>query len=319
MRTGHTTGTRSHVLRRVLPAVTAATIGVTGLVGCSASGGDLGNADAKGSAKGAAAAMQDGTVQAKSGGGAAQGVKTAAGGKEFATWGTDWVVHSTPDTGSKKTGTLNAGAAGKDRITVDHQVDTGKKTCEGNACSTFMAHVTGPVQGYVTVAAVDIPQDKLPNVPVKDGGQQPPPPAPAPGDRQEALKRASTWLTANNGKQVPYSQTSNWSDGYRQDCSGYVAMALGLKAPGPNTVGLTDPGITKPIALQDLKPGDLLIDANGDNNTRHVVMFEKWDDPQHTSYTAYEQRGGHGTDHRSLKYGLDGGEFKPVRPVKFND
>ncbi|MGW7352165.1 hypothetical protein [Streptomyces sp. Z26] len=135
---------------------------------------------------------------------------------------------------------------------------------------------------------------------------------------QEVLNRASTWLTANNGAQVPYSQTQTWSDGYRQDCSGYVSMALKLPAPGPNTVGLAgDRGLTTPIALGNLKAGDLLIDADGSNTTRHVVIFEKWTDASHTAYKAYEQRGGHGTDHRTLTYGLDAGsEYKPYRPVK---
>ncbi|MFE3647823.1 hypothetical protein ACFXO2_08270 [Streptomyces sp. NPDC059152] len=42
---------------------------------------------------------------------------------------------------------------------------------------------------------------------------------------------------------------------------------------------------------------------------------------EHSSYTAFEQRGGHGTDHRSLTYGLPGGdaEFMPYRPVAFGD
>src|SRR5262245_61261926 len=44
--------------------------------------------------------------------------------------------------------------------------------------------------------------------------------------RAQMLERAATWLTANNGAQVPYSQTQVWSDGYRQDCSGYVSMTL---------------------------------------------------------------------------------------------
>jgi hypothetical protein len=139
--------------------------------------------------------------------------------------------------------------------------------------------------------------------------------------RAQMLQRAAIWLTADNGAQVPYSQTSNWSDGYRQDCSGYVSMALGLGKPGPNTVGLaTDRALTTPIAVADLKPGDLLIDADGTNNTRHVVIFEKWTDDSHRAYTAYEQRGGHGTDHRDLTYGLDAGsEFKPYRPVNLTD
>ncbi|WP_181923727.1 hypothetical protein [Streptomyces inhibens] len=37
------------------------------------------------------------------------------------------------------------------------------------------------------------------------------------------------------------------------------------------------------------------------------------DPPRRRAYTTYEQRGGHGTDHRTLTYGLPGGdaEFKP--------
>jgi hypothetical protein len=214
---------------------------------------------------------------------------------------------------------INKTAPGQDRITADYQVDTGRKVCEGSSCSTFMAHLTGPVSGFLSVVAVDIAQDRLPGVPVQGGGQPQPQPG---GSRGEMLNRAATWLTANNGAQVPYSQAKVWKDGYRQDCSGYVSMALGLPTPGTNTVGLaTDRGITRPISLGELKPGDLLIDASGDNNTRHVVIFEKWNDDAHTSYTAYEQRGDHGTDHRTLTYGLPGGdaEFKPYRPVTFGD
>ncbi|OEV12728.1 peptidoglycan-binding domain-containing protein [Streptomyces nanshensis] len=137
---------------------------------------------------------------------------------------------------------------------------------------------------------------------------------------KEMLDRAATWLTANNGSQVPYSQTKTWTDGYRQDCSGYVSMTLGLSKPGPNTVGLaSDRGITTPIGLGDLKAGDLLIDADGSNTTRHVVIFEKWTDSSHSAYSAFEQRGSHGTDHRVLDYGLDSGsEYKPYRPVKLS-
>ncbi|MFI2413715.1 peptidoglycan-binding protein [Streptomyces sp. NPDC018947] len=136
----------------------------------------------------------------------------------------------------------------------------------------------------------------------------------------EMLRRARTWLTANNGAQVPYSQTSVWSDGYRQDCSGYVSMTLGLWKSGPNTVELaTNRSLTTPISLGDLKPGDLLIDASGSNTTRHVVIFEKWTDSSHTAYTAFEQRGGHGTDHRVRTYGLaPGSEYKPYRPVNLS-
>ncbi|MFE4018616.1 hypothetical protein ACFXPZ_14505 [Streptomyces sp. NPDC059101] len=272
------------LLRRVLPAVAAAGLGVTGIAGV---------------AHGAAGGAQ----------------RTAAA--DFPTWGTRWVVHADADTRSPAVGMINNAVPGKDRITADYQVDTGHRVCEGSACSTYTAHITGPVSGFLTVVAVAVPQDRLPGIPVQGG----PPPQPG-ASRQEMLARAASWLTADNGAPVPYSQDKVWKDGYRQDCSGYVSMALRLPTPGANTVGLaTDRGLTRPIALGELKGGDLLVDATGDNNNRHVVIFEKWNDAAHSSYTAFEQRGGHGTDHRSLTYGLPGGdaEFMPYRPVAFGD
>ncbi|MEU3710374.1 hypothetical protein [Streptomyces catenulae] len=285
--------TGRRVLRRVLPALAAAGLGITAFAGV-AHGQSV-------SARPAAAQTQQ-----------------AAEASSFPTWGTRWVVHSSADAGSPAVGMLNEAAAGQDRITADYQVDTGRKVCEGDACSTYMAHVTGPVEGFLSVVAVAIPEDRLPGVPVKDG----PAPQEPSASRTEMLRRAATWLTANDGAQVPYSQADYWKDGYRQDCSGYVSMTLGLPTPGTNTVGLAnDRSLTRPISLGELTPGDLLIDADGDNNNRHVVIFEKWNDDAHSSYTAYEQRGGHGTDHRTLTYGLPGGdqEFKPYRPVAFGD
>ncbi|AJE83902.1 hypothetical protein SLNWT_3526 [Streptomyces albus] len=306
--TSHGHGTlRRRLTRKVLPALAAGGITVAGLSGLSA---------AAGAAEPGHAAVD---VQDRAAGTTARSaadVRQGAAGTEFPTWGTGWVVHAEADAGSAAVGTLNKTAPGADRITADYQVDTGRKLCEGSACSTYMAHLTAPVEGFLSVVAVDIPQDSLPGVPVKGGETPPQQPG---GTRAEALQRAATWLTANNGAQVPYSQTDFWTDGYRQDCSGYVSMALDLGAPGPNTVGLTSPEITTPIAVADLRPGDLLIDADGDSNTRHVVMFEKWDDEAHTSYTAYEQRGGHGTDHRSLTYGLNDTVFTPYRPLKYTD
>jgi hypothetical protein len=139
--------------------------------------------------------------------------------------------------------------------------------------------------------------------------------------RQQTLARARVWLTADNGRPVPYSQTKRWKDGYRQDCSGYASMALGLSKPGPNTVALANTrSITRPISMSRLKPGDLVIDAIGGPDSRHVVIFEKWNNAAHSSYTAYEQRGGHGTDHRSLTNGLKkGSQFEAYRPVQYRD
>ncbi|MDX3226892.1 hypothetical protein [Streptomyces sp. ME19-01-6] len=321
-------GRRRTLLHKLLPTIAAAGIGAAGLVGCS-SGEDSGGQDAKAGKSADKSAVSSDTKASRDTEAKGTGIKLktttgefgtkAAAAADFPTWGTRWVVHQTADLGSPSVGMINQGAPGQDRISADYQVNTGKRVCEDGACSTYMAHITKPVNGFLTVVAVDIPEDSLPGVPVQNGAEPPKPPQTG-GTRAETLQRASTWLTANNGTRVPYSQAKMWKDGYRQDCSGYVSMALGLKAPGTNTVGLASSSITKPIALNDLQPGDLLIDASGDNNTRHVVMFEKWNDAAHTSYTSYEQRGDFGTDHTTRRYGLEpGSEYKPYRPLKFAD
>ncbi|GAA1509759.1 hypothetical protein GCM10009677_48280 [Sphaerisporangium rubeum] len=131
--------------------------------------------------------------------------------------------------------------------------------------------------------------------------------------RQQVIDRAKTW-NPGTPQRVPYSQ-NKYHNGYRTDCSGYASMALGLKAPGPNTVTLASASVSSPIAMSALLPGDLVIDPIGDSDSRHVVIFEQWADAGHTSYWAYEQRGGYGTDHRVLGYGLSGGsQFHAYRP-----
>ncbi|MCP9953398.1 NlpC/P60 family protein [Actinomadura madurae] len=114
---------------------------------------------------------------------------------------------------------------------------------------------------------------------------------------------------------MPYSQVRT-HEGYRADCSGFVSMALGLPKPGQNTVGLTSSKYTKRIKMSELKKGDLVMDAEGTNTTRHVVIFEKWANSKHTAYWAFEQRGRYGTDYRTRDYGLDSGsEYKAYRPT----
>ena len=130
------------------------------------------------------------------------------------------------------------------------------------------------------------------------------------------IARAKTWLTAIDGHQVPYSQSTTYG-GYRTDCSGYVAMALELAKPGTNTVGLATSTYTKKITMAGLKQGDLVIDSTGTSTTRHVVIFDKWTSAAHASYWVYEQRGGHGTDHDQVSYGIGSDQYDPYRPVKY--
>ncbi|ANJ07678.1 peptidoglycan-binding protein [Streptomyces parvulus] len=115
-------------------------------------------------------------------------------------------------------------------------------------------------------------------------------PAPAPGtrlatiSRTEIIDRAKTWVAAK----VPYSMTAYWSDGYRQDCSGYVSMAWKLPTnEWTGSLGTVADRITK----DELQPGDILLFHNAADPQKgsHVVIFGGWTDSTHTAYTAYEQ------------------------------
>lgn len=102
--------------------------------------------------------------------------------------------------------------------------------------------------------------------------------------RAEIINRAKTWVSA----QVPYSMEKYWSDGYRQDCSGYVSMAWNL--PGNEWTGSLARFATR-IAREDLLPGDILLFHNPADPAKgsHVTIFGGWTDYTHTHYSAYEQ------------------------------
>ncbi|MFE1876842.1 peptidoglycan-binding protein [Streptomyces sp. NPDC059496] len=103
-------------------------------------------------------------------------------------------------------------------------------------------------------------------------------------DRATIINRAKLWLDA----EVPYSMSEYWTDGYRQDCSGYVSMVWNL---GSNEwTGSLDKFATK-IDKNELLPGDMLLFHNpaDPNNGSHVVIFGGWVDSTHTHYVAYEQ------------------------------
>lgn len=128
--------------------------------------------------------------------------------------------------------------------------------------------------------------------------------------RQAVLDRAQSWIDEGG---VPYSQTA-YHNGYRTDCSGYASMALGLDKPGLNTVGLAESSVSDPIKMTDLQPGDLVIDADGDNTTRHVVIFVKWTDSSKSSYIAYDQSGSDNTSKQTRTYGLGDDDYDAYRP-----
>ncbi|WP_069631155.1 peptidoglycan-binding protein, partial [Streptomyces niveus] len=102
--------------------------------------------------------------------------------------------------------------------------------------------------------------------------------------RADIINRAKLWVNAK----VPYSMTKYWSDGYRQDCSGYVSMAWNLD--GNEWTGSLSRFGTK-IAREELQPGDILLFHNPSDPTKgsHVTLFGGWTDYTHTYYLAYEQ------------------------------
>ncbi|WP_031478472.1 peptidoglycan-binding protein [Streptomyces bicolor] len=101
--------------------------------------------------------------------------------------------------------------------------------------------------------------------------------------RAEIIRRAKKWVAAR----VPYSMSEYWSDGYRQDCSGFVSMAWNL--PGNEWTGSLDQYGVR-ISREDLQPGDILLFHNPDDPEQgsHVVIFGGWTDYTRTYYVAYE-------------------------------
>ncbi|MFJ8540755.1 peptidoglycan-binding protein [Streptomyces sp. NPDC093586] len=127
--------------------------------------------------------------------------------------------------------------------------------------------------------------------------------------RTDIIERAEKWVTAK----VPYSATSFWSDGYRQDCSGYVSMAWKLPTnEWTGSLGAFADRITK----EELQPGDILLfhNASAPQQGSHVVIFGGWANDAHTSYTAYEQTPPH-TRRRSTPYAYwnDSAKYLPYR------
>jgi len=126
-----------------------------------------------------------------------------------------------------------------------------------------------------------------PQAPLYGPGGQSTPPETSPQiraiTRAEIIRRARKWVT----EKVPYRTDAYWSDGYRQDCSGYVSMAWNL--PRNEWTGSLASYAEK-ISKSELQPGDILLFHNAADPVQgsHVVLFGGWSDTGRTSYLAYE-------------------------------
>ncbi|MEU6660933.1 peptidoglycan-binding protein [Streptomyces sp. NPDC046821] len=157
------------------------------------------------------------------------------------------------------------------------------------------AHATPAVTSAHAQARTGVPAE--PEPPTPQGGASPlhgpvgspgAPPSQTTGlpatTRAAIITRANLWVAAK----VPYSMSSYWADGYRQDCSGFVSMAWNLG--GNEWTGSLDKYGTR-ITREQLQPGDMLLFHNLSNPQKgsHVVIFGGWTDSTHSYYFAYEQ------------------------------
>ncbi|MEU8923552.1 peptidoglycan-binding protein [Kitasatospora sp. NPDC048545] len=130
-----------------------------------------------------------------------------------------------------------------------------------------------------------------------------------PVTRAQIIRRAQSWVDQS----VPYGMGHYWSDGYRQDCSGFVSMAWGL---GSSQTTWTLPDFAERIGKDDLQPGDVLIhnDPADPQAGSHVTIFGGWTDSSRTRYVAYEQTSP-GTRKRVTPYAYwnDSGSYVPYR------
>ncbi|MEU0455650.1 peptidoglycan-binding protein [Streptomyces sp. NPDC006129] len=166
-------------------------------------------------------------------------------------------------------------------------------------------------QGVSAGEEPDTPQGS--KAPLHGPGGRPARPAaslkPTATTRAEIINRAKTWVAAK----VPYSMTAYWSDGYRQDCSGYVSMAWQLPR-NEWTGSLAQYG--ERISKEELQPGDILLFHNATDPEKgsHVTIFGGWTDYTHSYYIAYEQTRPH-TRRQSTPYAYwsDSDQYVPYR------
>ncbi|MFD0275007.1 peptidoglycan-binding protein [Kitasatospora sp. NPDC127111] len=130
-----------------------------------------------------------------------------------------------------------------------------------------------------------------------------------PVTRARILARAQDWVD----QKVPYSMSRYWTDGYRQDCSGFVSMAWGLDS---SQTTWTLPDFAERITKAELQPGDILVhnDPASPQGGSHVTLFGGWTDAAHTRYLAYEQTSP-GTTKRDTPYAYwsDSASYVPYR------
>ena len=86
--------------------------------------------------------------------------------------------------------------------------------------------------------------------------------------RDQIMQRAQVWVD----EKIPYSQTAT-TNGYRQDCSGYVSYSWASSTSGGGHVTSNMQEICTKISKSDMKKGDALLKPS-----THVLLFGGWID-----------------------------------------
>lgn len=178
------------------------------------------------------------------------------------------------------------------------------------------------VAGAAAVTGLAVPTVLLPSASA----------APVPGfnyeiSRQEVIDRAHAWVDDPRPYSMEAYDVGPEGDPnilWRQDCSGFVSMALAAR-DSDNPTGFTTEtlhpqggyDITHPISQDELLPGDLILQLNGDSSTGvgHVVLFNGW--AEGGGYHCLEQSyGGGGTVARIAGYPYD--DLPHYHPFRYN-
>jgi uncharacterized protein YraI len=179
-------------------------------------------------------------------------------------------MHAQPNTSSARVGGVPSGAS----VEVLCQVNGQRESDPKYGTSSLWDQVrSGNTVGFVTDLYVLTNVDRIPGVPTCGASAPaPPPPAPAPGNsavggpisRGEVINRSIGWVN----RHIMYSQ-ARYTDGYRQDCSGFVSMSWHLQG-SPNSTSLRSSRYTTIIPRSQLAPGDIL------GHPGHVALFVRW-------------------------------------------
>eukprot|EP01031_Cornospumella_fuschlensis_P027019 gene27019-32643_t len=97
--------------------------------------------------------------------------------------------------------------------------------------------------------------------------------------RDEIINRAQNWVD----RKIPYSQSAT-TDGYRQDCSGYVSMAWKSSKDGGGHTTYDMQDICTKISKSDMKRGDAILYPPD-----HVLLFHRWIDDEHDQFMEYAE------------------------------